>query len=253
MKKKIQLLIIALATLLQPAFSQLSKKKVLFVVTSTESIKTTGDKTGIWLEEFATPYYLLKDQGITLTIASPRGGKAPIDPRSTEPDFRSKPVERFLADPATQKVLNTTVLLTSIDPKNYDAVFYPGGHGPMWDLPENNTSIRLFSSFYNAGKPIAFVCHGPAALKNVKTAQGQLLLKGKKVTGYANSEEIAGKTKKFIPFSLEDMLLKAGANYIKGPDWQPFAINDGLLITGQNPASAQVTAEKLLTALQSGK
>jgi putative intracellular protease/amidase len=254
MKKIVKLLPLALAVLLQlNGYSQdnqsLKNKKVLIVVTSTGEVKSTDAKTGLWIEEFATPYYLLKEKGVDVTIASPKGGKSPIDPRSTLPDFRTDAVKRFLGDTEAQDALNHTVPLIDVHAKDYDAVFYSGGHGPMWDLPDNRYSIRLIESLYNSGKPIAFVCHGPVALKNVKTKDGSLLIKGKKVAGYANTEEDAGKTRGFVPFLLEDMLRAAGANYVKGPDWHPFAVSDGQLITGQNPASAAVVTEKLITAL----
>jgi putative intracellular protease/amidase len=227
----------------------LKGKKILFVVTSNGEVKSSGDKTGIWIEEFAAPYYLLKESGAEITVVSPNGGQSPIDPRSTLPDYITKDVKRFLDDPNAQNVLHHTLALNKVNAKNYDAVFYPGGHGPMWDLPDNKYSISLIASFYNSGKPISFVCHGPVALKNVKTKAGTLLLKDKKVTAYANSEEEAGQTTKFIPFLLEDMLKDKGANYVKANDWNPFVVTDGTLITGQNPASAIKVAEALVTAL----
>ncbi|MBB5646098.1 type 1 glutamine amidotransferase domain-containing protein [Pedobacter cryoconitis] len=227
----------------------LKGKKILFVVTSNEEVKNSGDKTGIWIEEFATPYYLLKESGVEITVVSPKGGQSPIDPRSTLPDYTTKDVKRFLDDPNAQNVLHHTLTLSKVNAKNYDAVFYPGGHGPMWDLPDNKYSISLIESFYNSGKPVSFVCHGPVALKNVKTKAGIPLIKDKKVTGYANTEEEAGQTKKYIPFLLEDMLKEKGANYLKADDWNPFVVTDGTLITGQNPASAIKVAEALITAL----
>lgn len=231
----------------------LKGKKILFVVTSNGEVKNTGDKTGIWLEEFASPYYLLKESGAEITVVSPKGGQSPIDPRSTLPDYSTKDVKRFLDDASAQSVLHYTLRLDKVNSKNYDAVFYPGGHGPMWDLPDNKSSINLIESFYNAGKPISFVCHGPVALKNVKTKSGVLLIKDKKVTGYANSEEEAGQTRKFVPFLLEDVLKEGGANYLKAADWNPFIVTEGTLITGQNPASAVKVAEALITALSNNK
>ena len=254
MKTITKLLFTALAVLPQlkgysQGNDQIKKKKVLIVVTSTGEVKNTGDKIGLWIEEFATPYYLLKDRGIDVTVASPKGGKSPIDPRSALPDYSTDAVKRFFGDTAAQNVLNHTIALNEIHAKDYDAVFYSGGHGPMWDLPDNRYSISLIESLYNSEKLIAFVCHGPVALKNVKTKDGSLLIKGKKVAGYANTEENAGKTTGFVPFLLQNMLTAEGANYVKGPDWHPFAVTDGQLITGQNPASAGLVTEKLMTAL----
>ncbi|MET3879778.1 putative intracellular protease/amidase [Chitinophaga sp. OAE865] len=226
-----------------------SMKKILIVVTSFSEVKSTGHKTGTWLEEFATPYYLFTDKGIQVTIASPAGGKAPVDPKSTAPEYSTEAVKRFLKDPAAQERLEHTVPLKTVHAADYDAVFYPGGHGPMWDLAENATSVQLIETFYAAGKPVALVCHAPAALKNVKDKNGAPLVKGKKVAGFTNSEEVAGQTTAEVPFSLEDMLKEHGASYVKGADWQPFAVADGHLITGQNPASAQLTGEKVIAAL----
>lgn len=224
-------------------------KKVLIVVTSFGEL-ANGDKTGIWLEEFSTPYYMLAEKGIQVTIASPKGGKAPIDPKSTSEAFLTPSAKKFLADAAAQERLNNTIALASVKASDYDAVFYPGGHGPMWDLPENKTSIALISGFIQKGKPVALVCHAPAALKNVKLANGDYLVKGKRVAGFTNSEEKAGGSVAMTPFSLEDMLKQRGAKYEKGGDWQPFAVQDGWLITGQNPASAEPVTEKLLAALK---
>ncbi len=231
----------------------LKGKKILFVVTSNAEVKGTGDRTGIWLEEFASPYYLLKESGAEITVVSPKGGRSPIDPRSTLPDYITNDVKRFLDDTRAQSVLDYTLVLDKVNSKDYDAIFYPGGHGPMWDLPDNKYSISLIESFYNAGKPISFVCHGPVALKNVKTKDGILLIKDKKVTGYANTEEEAGQTRKFVPFLLEDVLKENGANYLKAEDWHPFVVTDGTLITGQNPASAIKVAEALTATLSNNK
>jgi putative intracellular protease/amidase len=224
-------------------------KKILFVVTSADHAGTPDKKTGIWLEEFTTPYYAIVNQGFEVTIASPKGGPAPIDPRSADPKGDISSVKRYYADIAVQDKLHHTLKLEAINPTDFAAVFYPGGHGPMWDLPDNTTSIHLIEAFYQAGKPTAFVCHGPAALENVKGTDGEPWVKGKKVTGYSNSEETIGKTTDVIPFYLEDMLKSKGGIYEKGEDWQPFAVTDGLLITGQNPASANLVAEKLIAAL----
>lgn len=230
--------------------NDMKTKKVLFVVTSYDQVPN-GTKTGIWIEEFASPYFLLTAQGIDITVASPKGGKAPIDPKSTKPEFTTEAVKRFFDDASAQEKLNNTVALDAIDSKEFDAVFYPGGHGPMWDLPENKISINIIESFYKDGKPVALVCHAPAALKNVKSENGDLFVKGKKVAGFTNSEEIAGQSTGEVPFMLEDMLIENGAVYQKGADWQPFAVSDGVLITGQNPASSELVAEKIISALKS--
>jgi len=230
--------------------NHMKTQKVLFVVTSFDQVPN-GTKTGIWIEEFASPYFLLTEQGFDITVASPKGGKAPIDPKSTKPEFTTASVTRFFADAPAQEKLNNTIALEDIDSKEFDAVFYPGGHGPMWDLPENAISIDIIESFYNAGKPVSLVCHAPAALKNVKSANGEPFVKGKKVSGFTNTEEIAGQSTGEVPFMLEDMLLENGALYEKGADWQPFAVSDGVLITGQNPASAELVAEKIISALKS--
>jgi putative intracellular protease/amidase len=246
MKMKVASIIALLALMTGAVFSQ-APKKILIVVTSFGELKN-GDKTGIWLEEFTTPYYLLTEKGYQVTVASPNGGKAPIDPKSTSENFITPSAKKFLGDAAAQERLNNTVALNTVNAKDYDAVFYPGGHGPMWDLPQNTSSVKLIKSFYESGKPVALVCHAPAALKDVKT-KGEYLIKGKTVAGFTNSEEIAGQTTHFVPFSLEDMLKERGAKYEKGADWGAFAVQDGLLITGQNPASAELVAEKLITAL----
>ena len=230
--------------------NNMKTKKVLIVVTSFDEVPLTHTKTGIWIEEFAAPYFLFMEQGVELTIASPKGGKAPIDPKSTKPDFSTASVKRFFADPAAQERLNHTVPLKDVKPEEFDAVYYPGGHGPMWDLPQNAKSIEIIEYFYNANKPVALVCHAPAALKNVKTKTGESLVKGKKVAGFTNTEEIAGQSTKEVPFMLEDMLKENGADYQKGADWQPFAVSDGVLITGQNPASSELVAERIIAALK---
>lgn len=228
-------------------------KKVLFIVTSHSDLGNTGKKTGLWIEEFAAPYYALADQGVEITIASPKGGQAPIDPKSTSPEFSTAATKRYYADKATQNKLSKTVLLSNVVQKDYDAIFYPGGHGPMWDLAEDQQSARLIESFYQHNKPIAFVCHAPAALKNVKDKSGEPLIKGKNVTGFTNTEEAAVKLTDVVPFLLEDMLKEKGANYQKGADWKSFAVTDGLLITGQNPGSAIEVSEKLMGLLNSSK
>jgi putative intracellular protease/amidase len=229
--------------------SKLKNMKVLFVLTSHDQLGNTGEKTGFWIEEFATPYYALTDQGIEVTIASPKGGQPPIDPKSNLPDYSTTSTKRFFSDAQTQKKLSQSVALKNVNPKDYDAVFYPGGHGPLWDLAEDNTSVKLIEDFYNSNKPVAFVCHAPGVLKNVKDRSGVPIVKGKKVTGFKNSEEAAVKLTNVVPFLVEDMLKANGGLYLHGDDWKPFVTQDGLLITGQNPASSELVAEKLIQYL----
>lgn len=224
-------------------------KKVLFVVTSHDKLGNTGEKTGFWTEELAAPYYELSDQGIEITIATPLGGQPPIDPKSEDPSSATEDTKRFDADKELQEKLKNTFKLSDINPADYDAVFYPGGHGPLWDLVEDQNSITLIQDFYTANKPVAFVCHAPAVLKNVKI-NGDYLVKGKKVTGFSNSEEEAVGLTKVVPFLLEDKLQENGGIYSKVGDWQPYAVEDGLLITGQNPASSKLVAKKLLSKLK---
>jgi len=223
--------------------------KILFVVTSHDQLGDTGKKTGLWVEEFAAPYYHLLDQGVDITIASPKGGSTPIDPKSEEPESSTADTKRYYADQATQDKLNSTLLLSEVSEKDFDAVYYPGGHGPLWDLAEDPQSARLIESFYQNHKPVSFVCHAPAALKHVKSQDGQPLVKGKNVTGFTNSEEDGVGLTAIVPFLVEDMLKENGGNYQKAGDWQPFAITDGLLITGQNPASSVVVADHLMALL----
>lgn len=228
-------------------------KKVLFVVTSHDQLGNTGEKTGFWTEEFAAPYYALTDQGIAIDIATPLGGQPPIDPKSEDPSAATEDTKRFDKDTALLEKLKNTLKLAAVNPADYDAVFYPGGHGPLWDLAEDTNSIALIETFYSSNKPVAFVCHAPGALKNVKLKNGDFLVKGKKLTGFTNSEEEAVGLTKIVPFLLEDVLQKNGAIYSKSGDWQPYAVEDGLLITGQNPASSKLVAEKLLHQLNSKK
>jgi len=223
-------------------------KKVLFVVTSNDKLGNTGEKTGFWSEEFAAPYYELLDKGVEITIATPLGGQPPIDPKSADPASATEDTKRFDADTTLQEKLKHTHKLSTIDQKDYDAVFYPGGHGPLWDLVEDKNSIALIESFYNHKKPVAFVCHAPAVLKNVKV-NGEFLVKGKKVTGFTNEEEEAVGLTKVVPFLLEDVLTHNGAKFSKVGNWQPYSVEDGLLITGQNPASSKLVAGKLLEQL----
>ena len=223
---------------------------ILFVLTSHEDLGKTGEKTGFWIEEFASPYYFLVDKGVKVTVASPKGGQPPIDPKSELADFSTPATERYNKDAQTQKVIKNTVKLDAINPADYDAVFYPGGHGPLWDLANDATSIALIEKFNSQTKPIAFVCHAPAALKDVKNADGTPLVKGKKVTGFTNTEEAAVGLTDVVPFLVEDMLSENGGVYSKKDDWAAYAIQDGNLITGQNPASSELVAEKLLESLK---
>jgi putative intracellular protease/amidase len=249
--KKIALIAIIVLTAGFSATAQKTKKmkKVLFVVTSNDKLGNTVEKTGFWSEEFAAPYYELLDKGVEITIASPLGGQPPIDPKSADPSSATEDTKRFDADKTLQEKLKNTHKLSTINQKDYDAVFYPGGHGPLWDLVEDKSSIALIESFYTHNKPVAFVCHAPAVLKNVKV-KGDYLVKGKKVTGFTNTEEEAVGLTKVVPFLLEDALTQNGAKFSKGENWQPFAVEDGLLITGQNPASSKLVAGKLLEQLK---
>lgn len=223
--------------------------KILMVLTSHDQLGNTGKKTGFWLEEFAAPYYAFKDAGAQLTLASPKGGQPPLDPKSDEPDAQTEATKRFRQDPAAQSALASTVVLGTVKAGDYDAIFYPGGHGPLWDLAEDRDSIALVEAFYNAGKPVAAVCHAPGVLRHAKTADGQPLVKGKRVTGFTNSEEEAVQLTKVVPFLVEDELKAKGGIFSKGPDWASYVLTDGLLLTGQNPASSQATAEALLAKL----
>ncbi|EAY29534.1 type 1 glutamine amidotransferase domain-containing protein [Microscilla marina] len=224
-------------------------KKLLFVLTSHDELGNTGEKTGFWIEEFASPYYLLQDKGFTIDVASPKGGQVPVDPKSASADFMTPATERYNNDAATQEVLSKTLKLADINQDGYDAVFYPGGHGPLWDLAEDKDSIALIEKFYQNNKPVAAVCHAPAVFKHTKAADGSPLVKGKQVTGFTNSEEDAVQLTDVVPFLVENMLKENGGVYSKAEDWSPYAITDGLLITGQNPASSELVAEKLLEVL----
>ena len=224
-------------------------KKVLFVLTSHDQLGTTGEKTGFWIEEFAAPFYLLKDNGIEITLASPKGGQPPIDPKSDTPESQTPATIRFKGDHETQKQLANTILLAGVNQKDFDAVFYPGGHGPLWDLAEDENSIALIEDFCKNNKPVAAVCHAPAIFKHTKNTDGTPLVSGKKVTGFTNTEEDAVQLTDVVPFLVEDMLKKNGGIYSKKGDWESYAIEDGLLITGQNPASSELAAEMLLKRL----
>jgi putative intracellular protease/amidase len=227
--------------------------KILFVLTSHSDLGDSGKKTGFWIEEFTTPYYVLADAGVEITIASPKGGQPPADPKSELADAQSDSTQRFYKDNVVIDKVAHSFKLQAIKQDDYDAVFYPGGHGPLWDLANDKTSIKLIEEFYNHQKPIAFVCHAPAALVNVKAENGESLVKGKNVTGFSNTEEESAKLTNVVPFLLEDELKKNGAHYSKGNDWTSFVKQDGLLITGQNPASSKGVAELLLKTLKGDK
>ena len=223
--------------------------KILMVLTSHDQLGNTGRKTGFWLEEFAAPYYVLSDAGAEITLASPAGGQPPLDPKSTEADFLTDATRRFDADAQAQAALANTLKLSGIKADEYDALFYPGGHGPLWDLAEDRHSIALIESMYVSGKPVAAVCHAPGVLKGATLADGSALVKGKSLTGFSNSEEAAVQLTDVVPFLLEDLLQEKGASYSSADDWQPWTVTDGNLITGQNPASSEQVAQALLEKL----
>ena len=224
-------------------------KEILIVLTSHDKLGNTGNKTGFWYEEFATPFYALKDKGINITLTSPEGGRPPIDPTSLLTDYQTISTKRFDADKEAQAILSNTLKLDSVIESDYDAVFFPGGHGPLWDLAENKNSIALIEAFYQNDKSIAAVCHAPAIFKHTKNTDGTPLVKGKKVTGYSNAEEEAIQLTSVVPFSVEDMLKKNGGIYSREENFVPYAVEDGLLITGQNPASAELVVELMLNGL----
>lgn len=223
--------------------------KVLIVLTSHDKLGDTGRKTGFWLEEFAAPYYVFRDAGAEITLASPLGGKPPLDPKSDEPNFQTEATRRFAADEAANAQLANTVRLDRVDQKDFDTVFYPGGHGPMWDLAEDPNSIALIETFWAAGKTIAFVCHAPGVLRRVKNADGTPFVQGRHVTGFTNGEEIGVGLAEVVPFLVEDELLEQGAIFSKVKDWGVHTVSDGRLITGQNPSSSTATAQTLLASL----
>jgi putative intracellular protease/amidase len=224
--------------------------KILLVLTSHDQLGNTGRKTGFWLEEFAAPFFVFRDAGVELTLASPKGGQPPIDPKSDLPENQTDAMTRFKKDKTAQEALANTVKLSSVKSEDFDTVFYPGGHGPMWDLAEDPASIALLESFYNADKPIALVCHSPGVLRHV-THKGQPLVKGKRVTGFTNGEEAAVQLTKVVPFLVEDELKRIGALYEKGADWESFVVIDGRILTGQNPASSTAAAKGLMELLAS--
>jgi len=222
---------------------------ILMVLTSHDRLGDTGKKTGFWLEEFAAPYYVFKDAGAEVTLASPKGGQPPLDPKSDEPDAQTEATRRFKNDPAAQQALAGTVPLSSVSADRFDALFYPGGHGPLWDLANDPHSVKLIEAMYAAGKPVTAVCHAPGVLRNATAPDGSPLVQGKQVTGFANTEEAAVQLSDVVPFLVEDALVKNGGKYRKGPDWQPYIVVDGNLITGQNPASSAPAAEEMLRQL----
>jgi len=224
--------------------------KILIVLTSHDQLGDTGQKTGFWLEEFATPYYVFKDAGADITLASPKGGQPPLDPKSDEPDYQTEATERFKNDSSAQAVLGNTLKLVDILADDYDAVFYPGGHGPLWDLSEDSDSITIIEKMYMAGKPVAAVCHAPAVFRHTKSEGGEYLVKGKSVTGFSNTEEAAVQLSDVVPFLLENELTEKGGCYSKADDWHPYAVTDGNLITGQNPASSDSVAKAVLAMLK---
>ncbi len=223
--------------------------KILMILTSHDTLSDTGRKTGFWLEELAAPYYIFKDAGAEITLASPKGGQPPLDPKSNEPDSQTDDTRRFEADGEAKAALASTVKLADVSATDFDTVFYPGGHGPLWDLAEDAVSIDLIETTLAAGKPVALVCHAPGVLRHVKTADGRPLVEGKTVTGFANSEEDAVGLTDVVPFLVEDELKAKGGVYSRGPDWGSYVVQDGLLITGQNPGSSAEAARALLAAL----
>ncbi len=224
--------------------------KVLLILTSHDQLGNTGKKTGFWLEEFAAPFYVLKDAGAEITIASPKGGQPPLDPKSDLPENQTELTNRFRADASANAQLANTKVLSGISAEDFDTVFYPGGHGPMWDMPDNAISIALIESFVRADKPIGAVCHAPAAFTNVRGKDGEYLVKGKRVTGFSNEEETAVQLENVVPFLLEDRLKQRGGSYTRAASWAPHIEIDGLLVTGQNPASSAPAAEALLKLLR---
>ncbi len=223
--------------------------KILIVLTSHSKLGNTDDKTGFWIEEFATPYYVFKDVGAKITLASPSGGQPPIDPKSDTPENQTESTIRYKNDRNLLELMANTFRLQDISATNFDAIFYPGGHGPLWDLATNKTSIKLIEDFWDAKKPVATVCHSPSVLLNVKDEDGIALVKDKKVTGFSNTEEKAVQLDKIVPFLLEDELKNKGGIYSKKEDWASYVVKDGLLITGQNPASSAEVAKELLKLL----
>jgi putative intracellular protease/amidase len=228
----------------------LMKKKILIALTSHDELGNTGKKTGFWLEELAAPFYVLKDAGATITLASPKGGQPPLDPKSDEEGFQTEATRRFKDDPEAKAQLASTRKLSDLDAADFDAVFYPGGHGPLWDLVSDADSLRLIEDFWASNKPVSTVCHAPAVLLNAKDRDGAFLVQGKEVTGFTNTEEAAVELTDVVPLLVEDALIDRGAKFERKEDWAPFARQDGNLITGQNPASSELVAKLVLAALE---
>ncbi|HET6857737.1 MAG TPA: type 1 glutamine amidotransferase domain-containing protein [Streptomyces sp.] len=226
--------------------------KVLMVLTSHDELGDTGRKTGFWLEEVAAPYYRFKEAGAQIVLASPKGGQPPLDPKSNEVDFQTDDTRRFETDPEATKTLASTVRLDSVSADDFDAVFYPGGHGPLWDLAENAVSARLIETTLRSGRPVALVCHAPGVLRHTVNEDGTPLVRGKNVTGFANTEEAAVQLTDIVPFLVEDELIELGGVYSKTDDWHPYVLKDGLLITGQNPASSAPAADALIELVTKG-
>ena len=224
--------------------------KILMVLTSHDKLGDTGKKTGFWLEEFAAPYYVLQEAGADITLASPKGGQPPLDPSSDADDAQTEATKRFKSDDAAQKVLANTHVLSTINADDYDAIFYPGGHGPLWDLAEDTDSIKLLETFAQSDRPIGAVCHAPAIFKHPKGSDGKPIVSGKAVTGFTNTEEDAVGLTDVVPFLVEDMLKANGGDYQKADDWASFVLTDGKLVTGQNPASSEDAAKQLLALLK---
>lgn len=224
--------------------------KILMVLTSHDQLGDTGEKTGFWLEEFAAPYYRFVDAGAKVTLASPKGGQPPLDPKSDAPDAQSSDTNRFREDATAKELLAATVKLADISPDDYDAIFYPGGHGPLWDLAEDQHSIKLIEYFYEHDKPMGFVCHAPGVLRHVKQPDGRPMVSGKHLTGFSNSEEEAAGLTEVVPFLVEDELKHHGGQYTKAEDWQEHVVTDHILVTGQNPASSAAAAEALLKVIE---
>lgn len=224
--------------------------KILLVLTSHDRLGDTGKKTGFWLEELAAPYYALKDAGVEIVLASPKGGQPPLDPKSDDAEAQTEDTRRFKGDAEAQAALAATVPLAEVKAEDFDALFYPGGHGPLWDLANDPHSIALIEAFAQAGKPTGFVCHAPGVLKAVREPDGAALVKGRKVTGFTNTEEAAVGLTDVVPFLVETMLEEAGGDYSRGPDWGSYVLTDGTLVTGQNPASSRAAAEAVLKLLK---
>ncbi len=223
--------------------------KIVMVLTSHEALGNSGEKTGFWLEELAAPYYVFEDAGLLITLASPKGGRPPQDPRSDTEAARTEATRRFEADPKAQAALAHTVPLTDVMAEDFDAVFYPGGHGPLWDLAEDPASLALVEAMMRSAKPSAFVCHAPGVLRHAKNPEGEPIVSGKEVTGFANSEEAAAGLTDVVPFLVENMLVENGGRYTKAADFEPHVVTDGMLITGQNPASSEPAAKAVLKRL----